>query len=79
MASLDNFDANTLQENVALYNDAVTAIRDILAGGQKVTVGDREYEAAKIEDIEKVRDKAWAAIQSARNTMFRRVTFGRVT
>ncbi len=79
MASLDNLAQNTLQENVDLYNDAVTAIRDIMSGGQKVVVGDREFEAAKIADIEKVRDTAWAAIQSAQGGMFRRATFGRVT
>ena len=71
--------ADNLEETQRLYNEAVTAIRDIMNGGQRVTVGDREFEAAKLADLKAFRDELWAEIQSKRGAMFVRATFGRVS
>lgn len=55
------------------------AIRNIMEGGQKVVVGDREYHAADLDDLRKLRNEVAAAERSERGTMFQRVTFGRVS
>ena len=55
------------------------AIVDIAEGGAKIVVGDREYTAADLADLTKLRNDIWGSIQSIQGTMFRRVTFGRVS
>ena len=55
------------------------AIRDIMEGGQKVVVGDREYHAADLDDLRKLRNEVAASERSEHGTMFQRVTFGRVS
>lgn len=55
------------------------AIRDIQEGGQRVVVGDREYYAADLGDLLKLRDELAAAERDAEGRMFIRVAFGRVS
>ena len=55
------------------------AVIDIASGGAKVVVGDREYQAADLDDLRKLRNDVAGALQSLKSGMFRRVTFGRVS
>lgn len=54
------------------------AIRDIMETGQEVVIGDREYKAADLDKLRKLRNEVAAAERSQQGTMFKRVTFGRV-
>ena len=54
-------------------------ILEILEGGQRVVVGDREYHAADLDDLRKLRNEVAAAERSQQGGMFMRVAFGRVS
>jgi hypothetical protein len=62
-----------------LTSDAIrAAINEILTDGQEVTVGDRTYRAANLNDLQKLLQETVAEERQAAGTMFVRASFGRV-
>ena len=54
------------------------AIADILSNGQRVTIGDRTFEAGDLSDLQKLLQETAAAERSQSTGMFTRATFGKV-
>lgn len=52
-----------------------TAIKDVLLNGQEVTVGDRTYTAADLNDLQKLLQEVSASERSAAGTLFMRARF----
>ena len=54
------------------------AIRDLLTGGQEVTVGDRTFRAANLRELQSLRQEAAAKERSDSGNLFVRATFGSI-
>ena len=72
-------DQNQIAKLESLIAAIDNAILDIANGGQKVIVGDREFDAGDPKALLAYKKEIEGNIRELRGTTFRRVTFGRVS